>query len=169
MAQNTQGGGRSRAHGSRLYKVRTHGPLCLRDVCGCCVWKGLKARLELRTAIVAPSRPPVVVALPVLTAVLVGRLALGSSVPWSGWPGWAVLAGLCGATALVAFYAALATGTMGVVAPIASMSVAVPVLLGVATGDALTALMWAGIGVLRRLMELTVARSGGSNGCGTAQ
>ena len=44
---------------------------------------------------------------------------------------WALAAGVAGSGALVCFYAALSTGTMGVVAPVASLGVVVPVLLGV--------------------------------------
>ncbi len=44
-------------------------------------------------------------------------------------------AGLFGIVALTAFYRALAIGTMSIVAPIASTGVALPVLVGLATGD----------------------------------
>jgi drug/metabolite transporter (DMT)-like permease len=44
-------------------------------------------------------------------------------------------AGVFGITALMAFYRALAIGTMSIVAPIASTGVALPVLVGLATGD----------------------------------
>ena len=47
-----------------------------------------------------------------------------------GWPLWSVAAASAGTVGLVCFYAALSTGTMGVVAPIASLGVVVPVLLG---------------------------------------
>lgn len=77
-------------------------------------------------------------------AVLV-RLALGHPPEWGSWVGWAVLAGLSGATGLVAFYTALASGTMGVVAPIASMGVLVPVGLGVASGETPSQWVWVGI------------------------
>jgi drug/metabolite transporter (DMT)-like permease len=60
---------------------------------------------------------------------------------------WAIAAGLTGLVALSAFYTALATGTMGVVAPIAATGVVVPVLVGVARGDSPSALQWAGAAV----------------------
>ena len=72
---------------------------------------------------------------------------LGSPLGASGWQGWAVAAGVAGAIALWAFYAALSTGTMSVVAPVASLGAAVPVLLGVATGDSPSAVAWVGMGV----------------------
>jgi drug/metabolite transporter (DMT)-like permease len=50
-----------------------------------------------------------------------------------------ILAGLCagvfGIAALTCFYRALAIGTMSIVAPVASTGVALPVLVGLATGD----------------------------------
>jgi drug/metabolite transporter (DMT)-like permease len=57
----------------------------------------------------------------------------------------AVAAGLVGMVSLVAFYRALAVGTMGVVAPIASLGVAVPVVAGLVTGDSPSALQVVGI------------------------
>jgi drug/metabolite transporter (DMT)-like permease len=52
-----------------------------------------------------------------------------------GYLPWAVGAGLSGGVGLVSYYAALSTGTMGVVAPIASMGAVVPVALGLAAGE----------------------------------
>lgn len=46
-----------------------------------------------------------------------------------------VLAGLIGMTSLAAFYRALATGTMGVVAPIAALGVVVPIGAGLLAGE----------------------------------
>lgn len=57
---------------------------------------------------------------------------------WRGptdWLVWAVVAGLSGSASLVAFYAALASGTMGVVSPIASLGAVVPVGVGVLSGE----------------------------------
>jgi len=84
-------------------------------------------------------------ALVLLSGIVLVRLLLGHPPEWGAWLGWAMLAGLAGATGLVAFYTALADGTMGVVAPIASMGVVVPVVLGVATGEAPTPWVWVGI------------------------
>lgn len=49
--------------------------------------------------------------------------------------GWGGAAGLVGLVALGAFYTGLADGTMGVVAPIAAIGVALPVVVGLAAGD----------------------------------
>ncbi len=62
-----------------------------------------------------------------------------------GYLPWALGSGLVGLIALAAFYSALATGTMGVVAPIAATSVVVPVAVGVARGDTPSALQVGGI------------------------
>ncbi|HEU5085723.1 MAG TPA: EamA family transporter [Acidimicrobiales bacterium] len=58
-----------------------------------------------------------------------------------------VIAGAVGAVALNAFYRALALGTMGVVAPIAALGVAVPVVVGLVSGEEPRALQLAGIAV----------------------
>jgi drug/metabolite transporter (DMT)-like permease len=49
--------------------------------------------------------------------------------------GWGVVAGISCSLGIVALYQALATGVMGVVAPIASTSVLVPVAVGFARGE----------------------------------
>jgi drug/metabolite transporter (DMT)-like permease len=69
--------------------------------------------------------------------LFVGVLALATGA-WRdppGWAGWAVVAGLAGMGGLVCFYAALATGTMGVVSPIAALGAVVPVLAGLLSGE----------------------------------
>jgi drug/metabolite transporter (DMT)-like permease len=77
------------------------------------------------------------------------------TVSWSGWPLWAVAAGLAGMGGLVCFYSALSVGTMGVVAPIAALGVVVPVVLGVATGEAPSP--WAWVGMLVAITGVTLA------------
>ncbi|MEZ0493726.1 EamA family transporter [Kineococcus sp. TBRC 1896] len=61
-----------------------------------------------------------------------GRLA---HVGAGAWLGWSVLAGLTWAGAMGALYTALARGTMGVVAPVASCGMLVPVAAAVLTGE----------------------------------
>ena len=77
------------------------------------------------------------------------------TVTWTGWPLWAVAAGLTGMAGLVCFYSALSAGTMGVVAPIAALGVVVPVVLGVATGEAPSP--WAWVGMLVAIIGVTLA------------
>ena len=69
-----------------------------------------------------------------LVILLVGVTALGL---WRYDDGiaWGAAAGVIGPIALAAFYTALSTGTMGVVAPVASCGVMVPVVVGVAEGE----------------------------------
>jgi drug/metabolite transporter (DMT)-like permease len=83
------------------------------------------------------------------------------------WP--AAVAGLAGALALSAFYRALAIGTMSIVAPISATGAAVPVIVGIATGDRPSALQLAGIvaaviGVILASRELDEDRPAGSPG-----
>ena len=59
----------------------------------------------------------------------------------------AALAGASGLVALAAFYRALATGTMGVVAPVAALGTVVPVVAGLLRGEAPSALQLLGIAV----------------------
>jgi drug/metabolite transporter (DMT)-like permease len=79
------------------------------------------------------------------------------------WP--AAAAGLAGAIALSAFYRALAIGTMSIVAPISATGAAVPVVVGIASGDRPAALQLAGIvaavvGVVLASRELDEPKKG---------
>lgn len=84
--------------------------------------------------------------IPALTVVVVSQsiavVVLGGVVAATG--GWseagpqlwfAVAAGLVGPVAMLAFYKALALGPMGVVSPLASLGVAVPVGVGLVLGE----------------------------------
>ncbi len=101
---------------------------------------GLTSRRLPAAAVVGWSQG---IALLALSLVVLSQGDLGDP----GWIGWSVLAGGAGAGALVCFYAALSTGTMGVVAPVASLGVAVPVVLGIATGDRPSPVAWVGMAV----------------------
>ena len=57
------------------------------------------------------------------------------------------IAGAMGLLGLVGFYTALATGQMGIVAPISSLSAVVPVTIGLAQGERPTAIQLCGIAV----------------------
>jgi drug/metabolite transporter (DMT)-like permease len=54
---------------------------------------------------------------------------------------------VAGSVGLVSFYAALASGTMGVVSPIAALGALVPILLGVAGGERPGPVVWTGMAV----------------------
>jgi len=80
-----------------------------------------------------------------LVGVLVVALATGAYDANTGYVGWALVAAVAGVVGLSAFYSALATGTMGVVAPIAATGVVVPVVVGLAGGDRPSGLQAAGV------------------------
>lgn len=99
---------------------------------------GHTARRLPTAAVVGWSQAIALVVLSVVIA-LTGSWGLGPWVPY------AVAAGAAGMIALLCFYTALATGTMGVVAPIASLGVVVPVVAGLLRGDRPTVLALLGI------------------------
>ena len=74
-----------------------------------------------------------------LWAQLTNAWAFGNFL-WLG-----VVAGLTGSAGLMTFYRALAIGRMGIVAPIASMGVLVPLIYGLVRGDEPSLWQWAGI------------------------
>jgi drug/metabolite transporter (DMT)-like permease len=93
-------------------------------------------------------KPLVVVAvahgIALITLVIIAASLHSFGAP-HGYLPWAIAAGAIGLISLVAFYSALATGTMGIVAPIAGTGAIVPVLFGLATGESPSALQLAGI------------------------
>lgn len=110
---------------------------------------GLASRRRPAVAVVGWTQG---LALVVITVLVLLRW---DTLTWSGWPPWAVAAGLTGMTGLVCFYSALSAGTMGVVAPIAALGVVVPVVLGVASGEAPSP--WAWVGMLVAIIGVTLA------------
>lgn len=81
-----------------------------------------------------------------LAVVLAVTLATGAAFfgdPRDVWS--SVAGGLSGVLALGCFYRALAIGTMSIVAPVSSAGVALPVVVGLATGDRPSALVAAGL------------------------
>ena len=97
-------------------------------------------------------RLPVVVVLALvegvgLLAVLAVIAVTGEALPGMRAILFAVGAGTAGAVALGCFYRALAIGTMSIVAPISSTGVALPVIVGVATGDRPSLLVSLGLAI----------------------
>lgn len=90
---------------------------------------GLVSRRRNAYAVVAGSQAFGLVTIAIV-AVFTGDW--GASL---GYLPWAVAAGLSGGVGLVAYYAGLSSGTMGVVAPIASMGAIVPVALAIVGGE----------------------------------
>jgi len=90
---------------------------------------GLKSRTFAATIVL------VVTYLTSLTAMAIFVAARGEGPPGSEAILAGLGAGLFGIVGLTAFYRGLAIGTMSIVAPIASTGVALPVLVGLASGD----------------------------------
>lgn len=83
-----------------------------------------------------------VLSLPFLAAVAVGS----GDLQWSSTTvGWGIAAGIAGALGIASLYQGLSTGVMGVVAPISSTAVIVPVIVGFAIGESVSALTALGI------------------------
>lgn len=93
---------------------------------------------------------------PLITVLLLSQLVATLAIlprmfaesPLTHWQGalfWGVVGGVATAVAVSSLFKALAIGTMGVVAPITSLSVLVPVSVGLATGDQLSWILGAGL------------------------
>ncbi len=67
--------------------------------------------------------------------VLGATVVLGVGDVTGRWAAWSVAAGVSWGLGMAAFYTALAVGTMGVVAPIASVGAVVPVAVGLIQGE----------------------------------
>lgn len=90
-----------------------------------------------------------------LVALAVAATVAGA---WSAAPGywpWAIASSVLGAVGMVAFYSALAIGPMGIVSPLVSMSVIVPVAFGLLSGEAPGGL--AILGILIALIGVVLA------------
>jgi drug/metabolite transporter (DMT)-like permease len=82
-----------------------------------------------------------------LVGVLVVIAATGEPLPGPRAAILAMVAGVAGVIALGCFYRALSIGTMSIVAPISATGVALPMVVGVATGDRLSTVVAAGLAV----------------------
>lgn len=84
----------------------------------------------------------------VMSLVFTGELLISGAPNGNAWL-WGIGSGIANGLALTCLYAGLSVGTMGVVSPIASLGAVVPVVIGLLTGDSVTALV--GIGLLLAL------------------
>ena len=80
-----------------------------------------------------------------LLLAAIGVLTTGAYHDPTGYLPWAVGAGISGVAGLLFFYRALAIGTMGVVSPIAALSVLVPVIIAIRTGQSPSVIVGVGI------------------------
>jgi len=83
----------------------------------------------------------------ILSLPFLGIVSLVSGdLQWSSTTvGWGIVAGVVGALGIASLYQGLSTGVMGVVAPISSTSVIVPVIVGFALGESVSVITAIGI------------------------
>lgn len=104
-----------------------------------------------------------------LAGIVVVLLVRGQPAPASFGPLWAIAAGGASIVSLATIYLAAARGPMIVVAPVAALGAAVPVVVGVAEGDPLS--LTAVLGIALALVGITVAgwqtgrQPAGARGC----
>lgn len=82
------------------------------------------------------------------TGVILLTATRGWSHPTFTWNSYFVngaLAGLAGFIGIVSYYAGLATGKMGVISPITTLSAVIPLVYGLMNGDSPTSLQFAGM------------------------
>ena len=100
-------------------------------------------------------------------ALLVALAIRGDGPPGgTGWIAWAALASVCGVSGLAAFYRGLATGAMGVVAPISSAAAIVPVVVGLALGERPHPIQAVGIALAIVGVVLASREESGANAAG---
>ncbi|MEV0926916.1 DMT family transporter [Streptomyces spongiicola] len=102
---------------------------------------GLLTRRTPALTVVVVSQTIAVAVLGVIVA-LIGGWSEAGPLLW-----YAVAAGVVGPVAMLSFYKALALGPMGVVSPLGSLGVVVPVSVGLLLGERPGLLQFAGIGV----------------------
>jgi drug/metabolite transporter (DMT)-like permease len=97
---------------------------------------------------------------------VVGLVALLALLPWLGGPvaaadlWWGAAAGLAGATGLLVFFRTLARGVMSVIAPVTAVTAAaVPVLVGLISGDRIGT--WAAVGIALALVAVVLVSAEG--------
>src|SRR4051812_25509415 len=99
----------------------------------------------------------------VLVAVIVALR--GEAPPGGDFAAYAALSSLAGIVGLTSFYKGLSVGAMGVVAPLSSLAAAIPLVVGLATGDRPSALQGAGVAVAI-IGGLLASREAGEHGGG---
>ena len=82
-----------------------------------------------------------------ITIILISSSWLRPNLSWDGYFLSGVCAGLLGFIGLVAFYSGLATGRMGVVAPISALSVLIPLTIAFINGEKPSSAQLLGMGI----------------------
>ncbi|MEY3434195.1 MAG: hypothetical protein RL057_575 [Actinomycetota bacterium] len=80
-----------------------------------------------------------------ISAILLFSDFIKPNLSWNGYLIPGVIAGIAGFIGLISFYTGLATGRMGVVSPISSLSVVIPLIFALVRGERPTMLQTAGI------------------------
>lgn len=80
-----------------------------------------------------------------ISAILLFSDFITPNLSWDGYLVPGAIAGIAGFIGLVSFYTGLATGRMGVVSPISSLSVVIPLIFALARGERPTTLQTVGI------------------------
>lgn len=80
-----------------------------------------------------------------ISAILLFSDFITPNLSWDGYLIPGAIAGIAGFIGLVSFYTGLATGRMGVVSPISSLSVVIPLIFALARGERPTTLQTVGI------------------------
>ncbi len=80
-----------------------------------------------------------------ITAILLFSDFIKPNLSWNGYLLPGVIAGIAGFIGLISFYTGLATGRMGVVSPISSLSVVIPLIFALVRGERPTTLQTVGI------------------------
>lgn len=92
----------------------------------------------------------VIVAWSSLFGFLMASVAVALTTGWHGpyaWLPYGMAAGAAGALGLICYYYALSAGTMGVVAPVTSLGIIVPVVFGIARGESPSTITMIGIAI----------------------
>lgn len=100
---------------------------------------GILSKRRNAVAVIGGSQPFGLISISIV-ALVAGQFWFNREVVIYG-----VIAGLVGMVALMAYYQALATGAMGIVAPIGSLGVLVPLIYGYLEGDTPTSIQNIGI------------------------
>jgi drug/metabolite transporter (DMT)-like permease len=118
--------------------------------------------------------------MPVVAVVLASQLAglvlvaaivavRGEPIPGGGeFLLYAALSSVAGIVGLTSFYKGLSVGAMGVVAPLSSLAAAIPLVVGIATGDRPSALQGAGV-TIAIVGVLLASREAGEHGPNVAK
>lgn len=93
-----------------------------------------------------------------LALAVAAAFAFGDPFPAAADLAWGALAGACGAAGLAALYAAIASTPVAIASPAAAVvGAAIPVILGVASGERPTTVHWLGIALALPAMVLLTA------------